>query len=894
MTMPLPETARASGAELESIRRIAELEAEVERLNRVNLALMNRVERSMDLHGSAFALFQTASLLEQQVRERTAALETALHDIERSNRDIQSAKQLVETAQSRLNDALEAISDGFVLCDPQDRIALFNSKFGEMWSGVADLLRPGVPFATLISSAAARGLVRNGTEARRWLARRSGRPQRRSSEVLELTNGVWLRISERQTRDGGWVGIYSDITAIKALERRRRQRELAAKSVVLQATLDNLSQGVSVFDGNLELVAWNHRLADLLGLRDRQLRSGTSLLEFLQLPVVRCQFGDPETEPRALWHRLKTTRAFRPVAVEWEGPGGAVLEVRTNPMPGGGFVTTYTDITARRLSDAALRDSERRMRLITDAMPALIAYVDTEERYRFTNMAYEAWFRRPRSEINGRRMKDVLPSAQYEIRKPHIERVLRGQACEFEIVYALPSGDRAYAHATYVPHLAPEGGAVLGFFALIQDVTERNRTAAQLEDANRTLERRVAERTRELTTVNAQLIQEIAERNAAEQALRHAKAEAERANLSKTKFLAAASHDLLQPLNAARVFVAALSERRLGARNLALVNNLTLSLEAVDELLGTLLDLSKLDAGVIATQVTDFRLDALLQHLEAEFQPMARERGLGLRVRSSDVVVRSDQPLLGRILRNFLTNALRYTPSGRILLACRRGATGVRICVWDTGVGIPEEKLGEIFQEFWRLRGAGGRDRGAGLGLAIVDRIARRLNHPILVRSTFGRGSMFGVEVPYGDRAALEAPCAAAPLLPGAVRGARVVVVDNEPAILTSMATLLEGWGCSVLTAETPEEAADRIDPARAVDLVVADHHLYDGKTGLDAIHAVRTRCGHYVPALVISADRSEELQAALKAEGIQFLPKPVKPARLRSVFAHLLARRAV
>ncbi|WP_156927125.1 NahK/ErcS family hybrid sensor histidine kinase/response regulator [Azospirillum halopraeferens] len=880
--------------------RIAALESEIERLNRVNTALMDRVERNMELQGNAFALFQTATLLEQQVRERTRALETALHDYAGANRDLQAAKRELETAQNRLNDALEAISDGFILCDVNDRIVAFNVRFRELWRGMGDLLRPGQSFARLISRAIDSGLVRNDKEARRWLARRARNRYRHTAHVLELSNGLWLRISERQTREGGSVGIYSDVTSIKALERRRRERELAAKSTLLQATLDNLSQGVSVFDRNLELVAWNHRLAELLDVPEDQLHPGAALEEFLHLPAVRRQFTDDAMEPRELERHLKAARSFAARSLEITCPSGRALEVRSNPMPNGGFVTTYTDITDHKRSEEALRDSERRIRLVTDAMPALIAYIDTEERYRFTNKAYEAWYGRPQSEIDGHRMCDVLSPEQYRLRRTYVKRVLAGESVEFDFEFALSDnggdGARTDAHAVYVPHRASDG-TVLGFFTLIQDITERKRSASQLAEANRTLERRVAERTHALTTLNTQLRQEVAERAAAEAALRLAKAEAEQANLSKTKFLAAASHDLLQPLNAARVFTAALSERRLGPRNMELVDNLTQSLEAVDEMLTTLLDLSKLDAGVLPTCVTHFEVDTLLRHMATEFQPLALERGLALRVHTCGLTVRSDAALLGRILRNFLTNALRYTPSGRIVLGCRRGPGGLRIGVWDTGVGIPSDKLAEVFQEFRRLKGSADKlSRGAGLGLAIVDRIARRLGHPVLVRSTCGRGSMFAVEVPYGDpalvaRGAPACPAAAA----GTVAGATLLVIDNEPATLTSMASLLQEWGCNVLTVETEDEARAAIGPRHdAIDLIVADFHLHDGRTGLDAIRTIREHCGRYVPAVVITADRTAEMQASVKEHGHHLLTKPVKPARLRATVAHLLSRRGV
>ena len=844
--------------------RLATLERENAKLRKINRVLMDRVERSMDFQGNAFSLFQTAIVLESKVRERTVAVEAALRQIESANSALSLAKEREETAKQRLSEAIEAISEGFILCDPQDRVALFNGKYREIWPASAPFPQPGQSFAELLRLAARTGaVVEAGQDPDRWVERRL-HSHRHPGEpfVAQLSSGRWMQISERRTADGGVVGVYTDITEIKASEARRRHRELAEKSALLQATLDNLSQGVCVFDAALRLAAWNRRFFDLLSLPAALAVAGTPLADFLAHPAMRTSCGGPGG-PAA------------PLLTEQQTPDGRVLEIRRNPMPTGGFVTTYADITAHKRSEEALRDSERRIRLVTDAMPALIAYVDNQRRYRFTNKAYEDWFRRPRSEIDGHPMDEVLGAALYGKRSHYVDRALAGEDCVFEMSFPVAGSAVEFALATYVPHRTPTG-EVLGFFALIQDVTRERHAADQLREAKETLEQRVEARTAELRQAN--------------DALAQAKGEAEQANLSKTKFLAAASHDLLQPLNAARVFAAALAERRMSPRNRTLAENALAALEAVDELLSALLDISKLDAGVLNPSIGDFAIAPLLAAMEAEHSLQAKARGLGLKALGSSLAVRSDSRLLARILRNFISNAIRYTDRGRILVGCRRRGERLLVGVWDTGIGIPADKHEEIFEEFHRLD-TDGRERGAGLGLAIVQRIARRLDHDLVLRSG-PRGSLFGVMVPLGTAAAASGPPAAtAPVT--TLTGTIVLIVDNDASVLQAMAALLEGWGCAVLACPSAAGALRRLRALpRPPHLIIADYHLDRGETGLDAIAAVREWAGNAVPALVVTADHGPEILAAVRDNGHHLLTKPVKPARLRSLMAHLLAGR--
>ena len=413
----------------------------------------------------------------------------------------------------------------------------------------------------------------------------------------------------------------------------------------------------------------------------------------------------------------------------------------------------------------------------------------------------------------------------------------------------------------------PDDGAVLTF----TDITDRVRAAEALSRANETLENRVRRRTEELTRLNHEL--------------ETARAGAEEANLGKTRFLAAASHDILQPLNAARLYTSSLVERKMRPEERRITENIDASLEAVEDLLGAILDISRLDAGALKPSISTFPVEDELRHLEIEFLPLAREKGLAFKVMPCSLGVRTDRKLLRRLLQNLVGNAVKYTPSGQVLLGCRRFDDKLRIEVHDTGPGIPQDKQAQIFGEFQRLRRDRENTAGLGLGLSIVERIARALDTPVKLDSTQGKGTTFAVEVPL------------APAMPKTARvgrrrraaafageGLTIVCIDNEPAIVEGMAALLGGWGAHVVGAVSAREATSIIRrEAHHPDLLIVDYHL-DRANGLDAVEDLRGKFGKDLPAILITADRSPAIRDAALAKQVKVLHKPVKPAALRTV----------
>ena len=570
----------------------------------------------------------------------------------------------------------------------------------------------------------------------------------------------------------GAIGAASARIVVAAVLRRRWASTWASRAMLdeasqailqnrdlLRATLENVSQGIGMFDPELRLAAWNRRFLGLLGIPEELAQIGTPLALIAESPerrrsAVGVDLAILQEVPR------DPALAAMPHTYERRRGDGRVLELQTNPMPSGGFVLVCTDITERTQSLEALLDSERRIR-----------------------------------------------------------------------------------------------------------------------EANEMLERRVGERTQELTQLNEELSE--------------AKATAEAANVGKTRFLAAASHDLLQPLHAARLFAGALAERPRGAKSGTLVHQLDQALGAVDELLQALLDISKLDAGALKPQPRPIVVGDVLDSVAASFEPMAEQRGLSLRVVPSRLVVLTDPALLRRVLQNFVSNAIRYTRRGGVLIGCRRRGGRVAIEVWDTGPGIPESKLGVIFEEFKRLGSQeGDAPAGLGLGLAIVDRIARMLDHPVAVRSWPGRGSVFSVSLPLGAAVPLVSRPTPDRRAPNVLAGRVVLCIDNDASVLAAMRPLLEGWSCTVLTVADLAGARRELKRcAQAPDIILADHHLEGGETGMAAIRTLAEELGARVPAILITADYSEALSEAAQASGYPILHKPLRPAALRALMSQVLLR---
>ncbi|WP_227010810.1 hybrid sensor histidine kinase/response regulator [Pelagibius marinus] len=729
------------------------VELQQKKLLKITSVLMRRVEQATNESGAAYAHFHRALMLEEEVRARTADLEQTLELLNQSNAELSRATAAAERARADLSNALEAVQEGFAIFNADDVMVMCNSRFGMHMPDVRQALQPGLTFQEFVRVVSHSPFLAlpDGETPESWARKR--KRKHRESHVnfnVRVAQDRWIQVSEHRTPDQGTAILQTDVTDMIRLERRERDKLLDDQARLIRATLDHINQGICIFDSEHRLAGSNTRFGELLHLPMSLLRVGRSFEHLFEHIGGDLAFPDGQSLS-TLTDWVNHGGGRLPLSLEAKHQGRTYLDVSGQEMPDGGFVISFTDVTAER-----------------EAIEALSAI-------------------------------------------------------------------------------------------------------------NETLEQRVLERTL---------------------ALEDALQEAERANASKSRFVAAASHDLLQPLSAAKLFISSLEEMALGEGARLTAQKASSALGSVEAILGALLDISKLDSGRAAVEVTAFPIDQILGPLRDEFEPLAQQKGLTLTVMDCKLMVESDPAYLRRILQNLIANAIRYTKSGRVLVGTRRQASSLTLQVWDSGPGIPEDQQDVIFKEFQRLdtTECAGESAGVGLGLAIVERACTLLGHALSLRSQPGRGTAFFVTVP---RAAGAAPARTIQRRIDPADGQDAadliaLVIENDRGMRDAMTTRLENWGISVFDVAGQAEAVALLqDVGVAPDVLLVDYQLDGGEDGISAIKEIRRLFGD-IPAALVTANRSSELRHACQSTEIHYLNKPVESDALRQFLVTVRPRAAL
>ena len=704
--------------------------------------LMRRVERDTDQSGVAYAQFERAAMLEDQVRDRTRDLESALDLLHDSNGRLAAANRETEAARRDLTNAIETVQEGFGLFGPDDVLVLCNSRFGQQLADIQPHLLPGLSFAAYVDliSQSDQLVLPEGTSPQDWAIQRLTRHHDTSVNLtVQIKGDRWLQVSERRTLEGGTVILQTEISDIIRAERAARGRLLDDQARVVRATLDHIDQGICIFDARRRLVGWNQRAAELMALGRGYFRQG---LDFQDL--------------------------FAKLAAQPGAQTGAQAGAQAGASP----------TTLSPLSDWVTQPSPR-----------------APLRFELTPMA---------------------------------GLILDGYAQEM-----------------------PDQGFVFS----LTDVSTERRAMAALSQANETLEARVAARTLELN-----------------EALRRT----ERANATRSRFVAAASHDLLQPLSATKLFLASMVDEGLNPRATSALAQAQSALQSVESLLDALLDISRLESPSLTVRPQSVPLVPLLEQLAGEFAPAAGQKALRYRMHALPVTVRSDPMWLRRILQNLIANALRYTDTGGVLIGVRRGHTGVRVEVTDTGPGIPVADRDAIFREFHRLNARASASEGMGLGLAIVERATALLGHSVTLNSTIGRGSRFVLHLGSEAQAPSPAPQPAEMQRQPIPRDLIGLLVASDTDLRRALSHVLEGWGVNVLDVPDPAEALALLDEiGLAPDFVLMDTRPGQEADALALVAALRSQFGD-IPARLLSASRADPLRLSAAAAGAPVLYKPL------------------
>lgn len=696
-----------------------------------------------------------------------------------------------------------------------------------------------------------------------------------NARLMKIAEALMAR-AEQSTAAHGLA--YAQFERAALLEAQVRQRttdlehalgRLRATTGHLSEAVEAFSEGFALFDAADHLVLSNSRFCKHLTDITPAIQPGLAFADFVKLVSRSIYLDLPKGETQAGWRAQRMAQHARDDITFNVGlTRDRWLQVSEHRTAAGGTVILQTDVTEIMRAERAARDrlvdeQAQMLRATLDHLNQGVVIFDRERRLVGWNTGLERLLARPMSgPLLGLRARHLLDRLDDQIRytgdvdKAALLDWMRSDTARPALTFEV--AQHSGACLSVFAQEMPDRGVVMSF----TDITTERTAARALRELNETLERRVDERTNELGA---------------------ALDEARRANASKTRFVAAASHDLLQPLSAAKLFVSFLSERAEDDLSRDTAAKAVSALASVEGIIEALLDISKLDSGQASMAAQDVALGDILASLGSELAPAAEAKGLDLRVQASSHIVASDPVFLRRILQNLVTNAIRYTETGRIVVGARRVGDGTRIEVHDTGPGIAACDRQTIFQEFRQLQPSHSGSKGLGLGLTIVERACAMLGHRLDLRTEPGRGSCFSVTVP---RVAVARPTPARPHAPAGEarplsRDLVVMLVENDPELASALTLMIEDWGSHVVLAESGEQALGLLDEIDIVpDRLLIDYQLGEGMTGADLARRLVARHGP-LPARLISASRNDEIEAAAARAGVALLQKPIDRAAL-------------
>ncbi|MEM9797445.1 MAG: PAS-domain containing protein [Pseudomonadota bacterium] len=643
----------------------------------------------------------------------------------------------------------------------------------------------------------------------------------------------------------------------RRLARATAEADLAREN--LAEAIETIREGFALFDSDERLVLHNSRFSRGLIDTETALRPGTTFADYIAAVSRSPALDLSEDETPESWVALRAEQHRSPhAALNIKMREGRWLQVSEHRTKGGGTVILQTDVTDLILNER--QEQGKILRATLDHLNQGVCIFDRHRKLVGWNRRMTAILGLPLDQTEiGRDFADLLTRFQGQLHFDGYFDADRLLSWASRRSYRGPISFSVTTHAdrflAIFAQEMPDGGFVMSF----TDVTAEREAAQALADMNEALEARVEERT---------------------EALGHALDEAERANASKSRFVAAASHDLLQPLSAAKLFLGSLSERLETPEDLAILTKAETALGSAEQIIDALLDISRLDSGKASFDIGPVYLNAVLDPLRDELAPVAAAKGLELRIVPSSLTIQSDPGYLRRILQNLIGNALRYTDTGRVVVGARRGGGSARLEVWDTGRGIRASDQGLVFQEFRRLDGDDAAE-GLGLGLAIVERACKGLDHPLSLWSEPGQGSCFAFEVPVrSDPGVRPVPAIRAPETRLST-SPMVLLVENDDHMAQAVGLMFDDWGADLIHAAS---AAEAVDLLAAIDLrpdaLVLDYQLGEGADGL-ALHGELIRRHGAIPACIVSADRSATLRTRVAEAGLELIPKPINRQRL-------------